>query len=324
MKSKVISYPDIDTIKLRDDQRVVERCNVEEEIERELGDIKRKYSTAADRKEGERVEVGDAVVINAACDASDAPAKFNRNGIGLNLGKFYYDKNAETEILNHRVGDVFEVKAGESGEWTLKIEILSARYTKYRDLTDEDFQKEGMIEGVEIRNEQEYIEYVKNAIRSAENLNHYYDVVVPDLAAELVSKSEFEIDRAELDEDIRNWYHEVEDLPDLPESEDEDGFIPYVQDMLNSSAETREELTEELMAYYERAFKYNLILLDLAKDEEDPSRESFDQLLEELRAAGFSEEEIAEYDNYERYVRDQKLEAGQLVMLDLIEKQLLN
>ena len=91
-----------------------------------------------------------------------------------------------------------------------------------------------------------------------------------------------------------------------------------------AQSDTREALEKELREYYENSFKYNLILMDLAKDEPDPSRESLEALKKELREQGMSEDEIEETCSYEQYVKNHKLEAGQERLLEIIEKQYLN
>lgn len=324
MKSKVLSYPPIEEISLTPEQRKVERCNIDEEIERELEDIRRKHSSVEKRKPGEALEAGDALVINVSCDRDGAPAKFNKEGIGINLGKHFFDGNVETEILKHRVGDTFNAKAGKGGEWPVDCRIVSAQHTVSRPLTDDDFAEEGKLNGVETGNEEEFREYLKDTIRYEENLGHFYDCIIEDLTKKLVDGSEFYVDQGELQKDIDRWYTEVADLPDYPETEDEDGFIEYVQEMTGSDADTREELYADLLKYYERAFKYNLILLDLAKDEPDPPKEALNEMLDELRVQGFDENLIEASNDYEQYVKDTRLEAGQAIMLDIISKQLEN
>lgn len=313
MKSKVIRVADINKFVLEESKKTVERKNYEENLKQELEFLQRSYATTKERELHEKIEEGDSVTLDVKCDDENSPKKFNREKLVVNVGKNFYDKNLESELIGKTVGSEFSCKVGKGLEFEVDVKIVASTYMDINELTDQNIADLGYgIETVE-----DYKREYLASFRADENFEHFREFISKDVQKYLIENSVLDIDLDEKEKKKQSWLKEMEEYP----YDEGDSFENYVRNVCGSKAETEEGLREDLLNYYDDYFKAYLIFAELGKDAQLLTPEEYEKSNEEAREKGIP---LDENETYDRYVMDAKVSEGQDIVMAWAEEQYIN
>lgn len=251
------------------------------------------------------------------CQNADAPKKFNKDGVTVNVGKKFYDAGIENALIGKNISSSFSCKAGKAEEFDVAVEIIAASFMNIKPLTDKNIQDlDYGFETVE-----QYKDFMLQQYKYDEDFDHYCDFIDKDLFDYIFANSVFEIDEAEFENKKRLWRKQAEELPVDSDDESEETLIKYLQFKTGSTSTDKDELMEALEKNYEPMFKKNIILIEIGKDTVPPTEEEFEALIAESKEKGYDvQEQMGDY-GFDNYVDDMKLQYGEEVLLETIRKQ---
>lgn len=187
MKSRVIKLYDYKEVELPE---VVIVDGLREKMDEEIRHLCKKFKKV---ENVDSVKNGDIVMV----DTKSALPKFNRTGLRLNVGKNFYDKEFEKNLVGLRVGEDADFKVGDTA---VSVRVLESRRNVYPELSDE-IVAEGMAleeyNEPDIKMVEQYLErlhddasYVLIEARQNEEVKRLLDTVI--------AKSEWQYDEDEI------------------------------------------------------------------------------------------------------------------------------
>ncbi len=317
MKSKVTKLYNLEELRFADDLLEVTYRDHEALYQEDLKEIQKMFSVKKERGPEEALLEGDVVVISIkADDASNK--KFNKEKVSLVLGKHFYDKNIETEILKKKVGDSFSCQTAD-GKLTVKLVINEATYMDIPPVTIEMVRESGYSDSVTM---EDFRRQEHEVFRAIDRENHVADHLLGPARDLLTKESTFAIDQEELAKFQDFW---LEDARNLPEELGED-FVSYIQGATGAQTEDEAELEKIYRNHLKEVYHYRLVLFELGKASPVPGREEMEAQLAEARELGIDvdSEEFKGRFTYERFYEDMQVASGEAYLFSLLEGHLKN
>ncbi|RLK63463.1 hypothetical protein D3H64_04310 [Atopobacter sp. AH10] len=314
MKSKVLNSIDVTQLKIPEELLTLSRKDYSALLEEDLQKLSRQYSKDKERENGEALVLGDVVSISASCDQEGAPAKFNREKATIKLGKGFYDKAIENELIGKLVGESYSLT---TGDFTVEVKILAAKFMDIQPVNDEMIQKEE-INGVDTL--EEYKRVMLNSFKENDDWNHIYDHILPKISDQIFDQVKFDVDEEEMDQFVTEWVEA--DKEACTYEEEELSFEEYAAKETGLS-EDDPGLEDALKEKYKADFYLELIYIDLGKKLYQASEEDFKAELDQAREYGVDEEYIASM-TYEKFLEGHWIELGRNELFQHIIKQFKN
>lgn len=303
MSSKIIHVPALEEIQLPQFLTVVPQAPTQDVIAFEKQRIQRNNGDWHPLKEGEDLNIFDKVRLISKVQSGDVSANLttDEEGADIILGEQLFDPAIEMALAQQKVGDTFTYGVG-GGQ--LSLDIVEAWRVELPELTDEMVKKEGIpsVETVE------QLEAALNFEIQYQQMSQYFDQeVFPWAREELIKKTEFDIDRKELDSIVEGW---LKSTRQAAEAEGID-FYDFLRNLTNQPQEQdKEKLEKDAKAFFEEDYKFSMVLDALGKDEEvEVTDEDFEKFIEQMVAQGFPEDMIraqVSMDEFKRQTQQKK------------------
>ena len=267
MKSKATKVRDFkEIVKIPEGFVKVEVTDLTADIENELQRIAKKFGRLIEASPGEKLENGDIAVLKL----SSSNPKFQKDKLPVSVGKGFFNKAIESELIGMPVGDKKEIEAEES---KVVIEVISAKKRQIppitlemiiKDMKEEDgYYQESEIEG--IKTIEDYKKFYENDLlemRIAKVILGCFKL--PE--QQIVDDSEFIIDEEELDNYCEENYENLKEY-----CPDEEEFINEIKKMTgidNVTPDNAKKILIESPVITNR-FKYMLYAYEIYKDDEE-------------------------------------------------------
>lgn len=314
MSSKIIQVPDIEEIKLPQFLTVVPKAPTHDVIAFEKQRIQRNNGDWQPLEEGEQLQVFDKVRLKSEVQSGNLSPNLTtgEDGAEVILGEQLFDPGVEMALAQQKVGDNFTYGMGDG---QLSLDIVEAWRAELPELTDEMVKKEGIprVETVE------QLEAALTFEIQYQQMNQYFDQqVFPWAREEILNRTEFDIDREELDKIVDGW------LASTRQAAAGEGldFYDFLRNLTGQPQEQdKEKLEQDAKDFFEEDYKFSMILDALGRDEEaEVTEEDFEKFVEQMVAQGFPEDMLRAQVSMDEFKR----QTQQKMALDRFVKHLVD